>query len=228
MDPNTLWAIVLIAIGAALIILELFIPSGGLIGIASVGCFILAVYLGYQAGETTGMVTLCVSVIVVGAMIYFALKLWPHTPLGKKALPSADDPAGSITKPLEHLVGLRGVSVSDLMPNGRIEIDGKSHDAVSQGMIIEAGASIEVISIESNRILVMQVDLPHDESIHLETTNEVEFSSFEDDLEQTMGSIGTFNCPSCSQPLTLPPSFTGTQVQCPQCQNIINVQTNIP
>ena len=60
MDPNTLWAIVLIAIGAALIILELFIPSGGLIGIASVGCFILAVYLGYQAGETTGMVTLCV------------------------------------------------------------------------------------------------------------------------------------------------------------------------
>jgi len=36
-------------------------------------------------------------------------------------------------------------------------------------------------------------------------------------------SIGTFNCPSCSQPLTLPPSFTGTQVQCPQCQNIINV-----
>ena len=45
MDPNTLWAIVLIAIGAALIILELFIPSGGLIGIASVGCFILAVYI---------------------------------------------------------------------------------------------------------------------------------------------------------------------------------------
>ena len=36
-------------------------------------------------------------------------------------------------------------------------------------------------------------------------------------------SIGTFNCPLCSQPLTLPPSFTGTQVQCPQCQNIINV-----
>jgi len=36
-------------------------------------------------------------------------------------------------------------------------------------------------------------------------------------------SIGTFNCPVCSQPLTLPPSFTGTQVQCPQCQNIINV-----
>ena len=36
-------------------------------------------------------------------------------------------------------------------------------------------------------------------------------------------SIGTFNCPSCGQPLTLPPSFTGAQVQCPQCQNIINI-----
>ena len=36
-------------------------------------------------------------------------------------------------------------------------------------------------------------------------------------------SIGTFNCPTCSQSLTLPSSFNGTQVQCPQCQNIINV-----
>ena len=68
MDPNTLWAIVLITIGAALIILELFIPSGGLIGIAAVGCFIGAVYLGYQAGQSTGMFILCASVIVVGVL----------------------------------------------------------------------------------------------------------------------------------------------------------------
>ena len=49
MDPNVIWAIILIALGSALIILELFIPSGGLIGVASVGCFIGATFLGYQA-----------------------------------------------------------------------------------------------------------------------------------------------------------------------------------
>ena len=31
----------------------------------------------------------------------------------------------------------------------------------------------------------------------------------------------TFNCPSCSQPLSLPPAFAGPQVQCPSCQTVI-------
>ena len=33
----------------------------------------------------------------------------------------------------------------------------------------------------------------------------------------------TFNCPSCSQPLTLPPTFAGPQVQCPSCQTVISI-----
>jgi MoxR-like ATPase len=32
-----------------------------------------------------------------------------------------------------------------------------------------------------------------------------------------------FNCPSCSQPLTLPPTFAGPQVQCPNCQTVIPI-----
>jgi len=188
MDPTIIWAIILIAIGAALIILELFIPSGGLIGAASVACFIGATYLGYQAGNTAGLVTLCMSVVVIGVMIYLALKIWPHTPMGKNAIPTDEDPAGALTKPLQHLVGSRGVSKSTLMPNGRIEINGKSYDAVSQGTIIEQGCFIEVLSIESNRILVSRVD----HAIALPDTigdvsDTVEHSTFEDDLEQSLG-----------------------------------------
>ncbi|MEE2676720.1 MAG: NfeD family protein [Planctomycetota bacterium] len=189
MDPNIIWAITLITIGAALIFLELFIPSGGLIGIASVGCFIVATYLGYQAGDTAGMATLCCSVVVIGVMIYLALKVWPHTPMGRNAIPTDEDPAGAITKPLEHLVGLRGFSTSSLMPNGRIEIDGKAYDAVSPGTIIEEGCSIEVLSIESNRILVTQVDDIVRGKETIAKTNEaaIKYSTFEDDLEQSLG-----------------------------------------
>ena len=189
MDPNIIWAIALITIGAALIFLELFIPSGGLIGIASVGCFIGATYLGYQAGETAGMATLCSSVVVIGVMIYLALKVWPYTPMGKNAIPTDEDPASAITKPLEHLVGLRGVSTSSLMPNGRIELDGKTYDAVSPGTIIEEGAAIEVLSIESNRILVTQVDgtTPGKEAIKKPNEAAIKYSTFEDDLEQSLG-----------------------------------------
>jgi len=31
----------------------------------------------------------------------------------------------------------------------------------------------------------------------------------------------TFNCPACSQPLSLPPTFAGPQIQCPSCQTVI-------
>ncbi|MEL0095969.1 MAG: NfeD family protein [Planctomycetaceae bacterium] len=188
MDPTILWAIILIAIGAALIILELFIPSGGLIGAASIACFIGATYLGYQAGNTAGLVTLCMSVVVIGIMIYLALKIWPHTPMGKNAIPTGEDPAGAVTKPLQHLMGLRGVSKSTLMPNGRIEINGKSYDAVSQGTIIEEGVLIEVLSIESNRILVSRVDQADPQPPTIDNASDtIELSTFEDDLEQSLG-----------------------------------------
>ena len=36
-------------------------------------------------------------------------------------------------------------------------------------------------------------------------------------------SSATFHCPACAQPLTLPPTFNGPQVQCPHCQTVIQV-----
>ena len=73
--------------------------------------------------------------------------------------------------------------------NGRIEVDGKSYDAVSQGTIIEEGAFVEVLSIESNRILVSKVEhAEHQQQtiINAEAVP-VKKSTFEDDLEQSLG-----------------------------------------
>ena len=74
------------------------------------------------------------------------------------------------------------------MPNGRIEINGKSYDAVSQGTIIEEGVLIEVLSIESNRILVSRVDQADPQPPTIDNASDtIEFSTFEDDLEQSLG-----------------------------------------
>ena len=75
------------------------------------------------------------------------------------------------------------------MPNGRIEVDGKSYDAVSQGTIIEEGTLVEVLSIESNRILVSKVELAeHQQQTNINTeAAPMKNSTFEDDLEQSLG-----------------------------------------
>ena len=43
-----------------------------------------------------------------------------------------------------------------------------------------------------------------------------------------MASSPTFSCPTCSQVLSLPAGFQGSQVQCPKCQTNIQVPSTQP
>jgi len=41
-----------------------------------------------------------------------------------------------------------------MLPSGSVTIDGKTHDAVTEGMPIEPGQSIRVVDVRTNRIVV--------------------------------------------------------------------------
>ena len=53
-------------------------------------------------------------------------------------------------------VGRRGTAVSPLRPSGIAAFDGERVDVVSEGMFIEAGAALDVIHVDGNRIVVRQ------------------------------------------------------------------------
>jgi membrane-bound ClpP family serine protease len=58
--PDIAWAILLLLIGLSLVVLEVFIPSGGIIGILSAVAMIAALVMAFQDSSTTGpMVGLC-------------------------------------------------------------------------------------------------------------------------------------------------------------------------
>ncbi|MBT4695188.1 MAG: hypothetical protein HOB73_17765 [Planctomycetaceae bacterium] len=191
MEPIT-WAIILIVVGASLIVLELFIPSGGIIGLLSAASFIVAVIMGFQIDNNTGLAILGSALLTSGLMLGLIIKYWHHTPIGSRALPPDLLVSEAVVGNLEHLQGTQGISRSDLMPNGEVDIDGKRYDAVSSGTFIAMGSAVQVIDVRGNRLLVQAVEIQqataamqNNERQQDNENTTIDYSTFEENLDGT-------------------------------------------
>ncbi len=160
MSGMLVWAVILFLSGLALLVLEAFIPSGGLLGILSIACLVTSIVLGYVGSWIEGTVILAAAVIGVPAAVVVMLKYWPDTPIGRRVLlnvPSSDEVLPDIA-PRKSLVGKRGRAQSVMLPSGPVEIEGELIDAVSDGMAIEAGQLVEVVEAGAIHIVVRAVE----------------------------------------------------------------------
>lgn len=159
MEPWML-SILLLLIGVALIFLELFIPSGGVIGVLAGVAIIASVIIAFAGGSWRfGIVMLAVSAIIVPSMIGAAIRIWPMTPMGRRVLigrPTSEEvlPDGEEYQTLKALHGRRGKAKTDMLPSGKVTIDGKEFDAVSVGIPIDKGQIVRVVEVENNHIVV--------------------------------------------------------------------------
>ena len=85
MDP-LYWSILLLALGVALIVLELFVPSGGILGFLALVSLLAAIWVGYMGSPALGTIVLLITLIVVPVVVGVGLKIWPHTPFGRLIL----------------------------------------------------------------------------------------------------------------------------------------------
>ena len=152
------WALILLIAGLCILALELFVPSAGMLGIFA-GCLILAaVVMGFLSDSMSGMIFLMVALLVVPVMLILMIKIWPHTPIGRRLL--ADDETLTDVLPQgdyydrADLAGRIGVAKSKMLPSGQVVIDGQKYDAVSDGFAIQAGDRVKVVSVKENRIYV--------------------------------------------------------------------------
>jgi membrane-bound ClpP family serine protease len=154
------WAIVFLLLGLVLLVLEFFVPSGGTLAVMCALSFLAAIVAGFFAGPWTGALTLLTVCIVVPAACAAAVRWWPDTAIGKMILverPRSSDevlPETVAYRGLRDLVGRRGKSKGLMLPSGLVLIDGKSYDAVSEGMPIEPGEQIIVVHVSTQRLVV--------------------------------------------------------------------------
>ncbi len=158
LDP-IFWAIILMIMGCGLVVLEVFIPSGGLISFLAALALLGSILMAFHRDPATGFGFVLFAVIAVPTAVGLAFKYWPHTPMGKAFL-------GELAKDGElvpddwrrELIGRVGVAKSKMLPSGAISIDGQMIDAVSQGTAIERGQAVRVIEVKGNRVVVRLAD----------------------------------------------------------------------
>ena len=88
-----------------------------------------------------------------------AFQWLPDTAVGKRLLatvPSADEvlPDDDERRALRELVGRTGRAQTRMLPSGAVEIDGRTIDAVSDGMPIEPGQPVRVVDVHGTRVTV--------------------------------------------------------------------------
>ena len=156
----TYWAITLFLLGLFLVSLEAFIPSAGVLGLVAGSVLVWSVYQGFVASTTCGISLIAATVIALPLLFALFVKWWPMTPLGKRMLINIPDdpdellPDGEVYRQVQSQVGKRGTAVTDLLPNGRITIEGTGFDAITEGVLVDAGTPIEVTDVQGNRIIV--------------------------------------------------------------------------
>ncbi len=156
------WAVLLLAVALALLVLELFVPSGGLLGLLSFAGIVASIVMVFRESSTYGTLYLVGLVVLLPLLFVKMVRYWPHTAIGRLMLnippPGTETESSAIQNPLEDLVGKIGQAKSKMLPSGAIVIDGRTYDAFSGGFAIEAGDTVEVIRVEGNRIMVRPAD----------------------------------------------------------------------
>lgn len=154
------WIVALFVVGLAVLVLEVFLPSGGVLGFLSVvaiGAAITEAFI--EGGMAFGLAVLGVAFLAVPAVLAVAFRVFPDTPLGRRVLPpppGADEvrPGAARRRRLEALVGRRGRAVGELVPWGTVEIDGVACAAVSETGPIAAGAAVEAVGLDATAVVV--------------------------------------------------------------------------
>ena len=165
------WEILLFIVGIGLIILELFvIPGFGIAGISGIVLVVVGLVLSLLGNVNLNFEFVDANAIgralltVTGGMILgFAVVIYMSTKIGSKGMLQKvalnavlNNDAGYIAVSMDEkkLIGKTGITKTVLRPSGKVEVDGKIYDAVSEQNFIEKGAKVRIERYETGQVYV--------------------------------------------------------------------------
>ena len=163
MEDLTL-AILLQLIGMGFLIVEIFIPSHGVLTVAGVGCLAGGVYMGFSHGRGAGYVCLVIDLVTLPVGVALAIKYWHRTPIGRRISPpnrrlDAEDRATRSSE-LEALVGTTGRSLTLLRPIGTCEFGRRRVECVAETGMIAPGRPVKGVGVRNMSLVVCDVGEP--------------------------------------------------------------------
>lgn len=169
------WEILIFIIGLVLVALELFvIPGFGVAGISGIILVILGLTLSllnnvvfnFESVET-GAIGKAFITVMAGIMLSFVLIIYLSSKIGTKGIfrnvalvKTLDNQSGyiGVSMDAKELVGQQGVASTVLRLSGKVQVEGKIYDAVSEDGFIEKGTIVQIIRYETGQVYVVKAE----------------------------------------------------------------------
>ena len=150
METLLIWGLVLLAIAFVVVVIDLFIPSAGILVAVALVFAVAGVVCLYRYDTTWGVIGSLLVLIGGPALFVLGFKLMPHTPMGRKLILGAEHdtevapPSASDATGLAQFVGSEGTVVTDLRPVGSVRIGDRKFEAVSETTLLRTGTPVRV------------------------------------------------------------------------------------
>lgn len=169
------WEILIFIIGLVLVALELFvIPGFGVAGISGIILVISGLTLSllnnvvfnFESVET-GAIGKAFITVTGGITLSFTLVIYLSSKIGTKGIfrnvalvKTLDNESGyvGVSMDAKELIGQQGVASTVLRLSGKVQVDGKTYDAVSEDGFIEKGTLVEIIRYETGQVYVVKAE----------------------------------------------------------------------
>ena len=170
----TYWEIIIFIVGLVLISIEIFvIPGFGVAGVLGIICVVVGLafsmvgnigfdFSGLPSGTFANrlMIVLVAMAISLPLSIWLGKKLFESTLFGGLALNTTENTNEGYTVATvreQSLIGKECVAATILRPAGKITIDGRTYDAVSQFGYIEKGQQAVVVDYVNGSLVIKKL-----------------------------------------------------------------------
>ena len=147
--------LLLFASGLLLLALEVVVP-GAILGIVGGILLLIGVGLSFDRfGTEGGALASAVALLIGGVALYLEFVLLPRSRLARKFSMSATVAGTSQPAVADSaLIGRPAVAATTLAPSGLIECEGRRYEAFARSGHVPAGAAVEVVGIDTFRVIV--------------------------------------------------------------------------
>ena len=147
---------------AALIIAEVFVPSGGIISLFALACVIGGAAIFFRHSSTAGWIGVAIALIMIPSSLVFAYRIFPKTRFGKSVTltPPERQQGDAIpdTAELKEMLGAVGVVLTPLRPVGMCDFSGQRLECVAESGYVDKEKKVKVINVESTQLTVREIE----------------------------------------------------------------------
>jgi membrane-bound serine protease (ClpP class) len=150
--------LLLIVLAAVLLVVEIFVPSFGLLAICAITSLVAGIWLFFKVSTAAGWIGVGIAAVVVPIVWIVTYRLFPKTSFGKSVtLEGPERDLGDAipdTQDLAKMLGETGIVITPLRPVGMCDFDGQRFECVAERGYVDKEEKILVIHVEGTQLTV--------------------------------------------------------------------------